>query len=1486
MSPPSGVDGLDASFFEESARAGRPSPVAAAAALGIGPGIAHATPAGSGALSGRRSQLLPSLVDGVPNRRKPPPEEKESHARRASTPASAASARRAQSAGAAGGEEDAPQGKITPLRLPILRSVFQVDARASRGGDGRAPTPADADLADSAVLVGGPDAHFESYERSLGLSTGEDAIEFFARNGNNTSVKFVYCNRADTNDAYQPYSLQVVPRKRVDADEYFTISSTGVVHVHAPSPSEFVSLAQWMHEAAMFNMLRCIRFFKHYLPAKMFRLWRANVRYRIYCVVGETKVTLADGTSRRIDEMRKGDRVLAYRRPADDDDTSNRALVTREVTAVLDQGEKACIELTFFDGRTLVCTPDHRILRCDGSWVQAQHLKAAAADQVLVGTQAAEDRTDEDIERCNAFSLDLHASLGFALDMTTSSRARTLALFRLLGHLIAAGSIDEQNQATLHLEHELDVDAVARDVQTVCDADVAPHAAGDAFDILLPTSLTTALLAIGGEKGRSLPPTVTLDTCPLPVVRAFLSGFFGGVGRSLMMPRDGAPALEGLGWDTTDETALLQQQISDLLARVGIDGEEMVWHRDSAEQTTRLELRRACASLFAERIGFAYACGKQARLDAGIVVLRAQEHAFRQRQSIAAEFASAGDHSDLGDFASRFAAAKARVGSQMALHVSVREWSPENEAAMTRGVDWNEFSARDAYGGLNATAALTTLGALSIFTREASNSEIPASSDDDSSAIPRDATGLPLFGLPLLGVRPAGVHRVYDLTVPVGCSTDREEDAEASFVANGVVVHNCKQRKALSRKLFLARESFAAPLLEVNRIMHDFDAVPISHVKPGVYQAENFVQDQVDARTVASKKFDERFERLADQIERVCKGVKDRARQYDHRIANDDLSNSRFAQHLVGGNGRIKSMVSIKKERADRLRQLKHANLEADMLGDFIRLVDYIEVEHLVTRSVGTTVQFLHLLLSSTKALFQTTVAFAPTGGNTNGLIFSPTAREIQSIIASMNENCITTVDTVDRILHHPKFKPFVSPLLTDAPKLTRIIQNDRTYNLAKTAIADKIESDFHTVEVTVSFLERHRPVYEFGQTWSLDEYCHGDREHTVDTIQRDMLQQTEWNVNIHKVRDLYDAGIFEASTKDLKNRLAPVTEVALAGMKELLLKIFHTKCLDLQELYQTRIKQLDEEPSSLPAFAAHVESFAAIKSEGHDLYERSKKVESMHRLMLEYEMQAMIPPQDEVAFDDLRSSVHAFVSQVQVTDARIEEKMPVMKQTVYKNIARLNNELEQQKSLIEDGIFVDAKANPKDVLKELERVKNTLADIKAQTVTLQGYQVLFEKSDPYHFNALPTTVSLYEKKRLFWELYQSWLDKSKKWSYADFLTLDVEEIDREVTEIAASAAQLNEDAKESAVTKKLLGLVEEFQAIMPMVKELGNKAMKTVHWRQIFTTLGASYFSQHEKIRLKNLRKMGIFAHRQLISDICEQAIGEYQQHTGPRQY
>ena len=136
------------------------------------------------------------------------------------------------------------------------------------------------------------------------LKTGDEAANFFARHGNHTPVKFVYLNRAKTGDTFKPYELVVVPREQREA-EHFTMSACGVVHVYSSEqPSEFVTLSTWMQQArppppprslppspltllplpqsTFFNVLSSIRFFKHYLAAKSFRLWRANVRYKLY----------------------------------------------------------------------------------------------------------------------------------------------------------------------------------------------------------------------------------------------------------------------------------------------------------------------------------------------------------------------------------------------------------------------------------------------------------------------------------------------------------------------------------------------------------------------------------------------------------------------------------------------------------------------------------------------------------------------------------------------------------------------------------------------------------------------------------------------------------------------------------------------------------------------------------------------------------------------------------------------------------------------------------------------------------------------------------------------------------------------------------------------------------------------------------------------------------------------------------------------------
>ena len=64
------------------------------------------------------------------------------------------------------------------------------------------------------------------HKRLIEIKTGENAISFFAKYGNNTPIKFVNCNRADFGPMYfRPYDLSVIHDENDLNDEFFTISA-------------------------------------------------------------------------------------------------------------------------------------------------------------------------------------------------------------------------------------------------------------------------------------------------------------------------------------------------------------------------------------------------------------------------------------------------------------------------------------------------------------------------------------------------------------------------------------------------------------------------------------------------------------------------------------------------------------------------------------------------------------------------------------------------------------------------------------------------------------------------------------------------------------------------------------------------------------------------------------------------------------------------------------------------------------------------------------------------------------------------------------------------------------------------------------------------------------------------------------------------------------------------------------------------------------
>ena len=368
------------------------------------------------------------------------------------------------------------------------------------------------------------------------------------------------------------------------------------------------------------------------------------------CIAEGTPVLLANGTTCRIEQMPSaGGAVLLA-------PTSDGRLGKATQAEMMVQGERECISLTLQDGRTLVCTPDHKILCTDGRWVRADQI-VLGQDRVVVGIEAPLDESSDDEV---GYALRV-GNLTFAMD-TVHERLRTLAFARLLGHLLSDGSISLLGQGRMHVGQAMDREAVLNDLELLTGCrPIATRYDERKWTIVLPKPFTKAICMLSGIRtGRRihqepmLPAFVLDERCPVAVVREFLGGLFGADGH--------APALHRWGKHDDDATlnapvysqstipehvAALRHVMDDvthLLTRCGVkmNGakvyEYSTRHASSSypiaqDGIPRVEVRLELSDglSFVERVGFRYCMDKSLRASAAAVYWRLVGQIHRQR---------------------------------------------------------------------------------------------------------------------------------------------------------------------------------------------------------------------------------------------------------------------------------------------------------------------------------------------------------------------------------------------------------------------------------------------------------------------------------------------------------------------------------------------------------------------------------------------------------------------------------------------------------------------------------------------------------------------------------------------------------------------------------------------------------------------------------------------------------------------------------------
>ncbi len=518
------------------------------------------------------------------------------------------------------------------------------------------------------------------------------------------------------------------------------------------------------------------------------------------CIAGGTSVLQADGTAIPIETLPYDGGAKVYG-PAPDGGIA-RAEQTRKIS----QGLRDCVVLTLQDGRELVCTPDHEILRSDGHWIRADELEPGV-DRVVTGLEAPNDipaADEDDFELCVGH---------YTFTMRTRlERRKTLAFARLLGHLLDDGSISTHGQGRMNVGQAVDREAVLSDIELIC----GKRPKGARYDerkwsIVLPMDLTAGIMTLPGvrvgrriEQPPALPSFVLDEACPTAVVREFLGGVFGADGTAPVLKRMGpnedqaslqAPQYShGVKPQHVADQRLVMEQIVDLLARCSVrtNGSTIREYpvrraassypaaRDGEERIeVRLELPDGLS--FVTNVGFRYSVDKSLRASAAAVYWRTIETIERQRLWMADRLTELHQRRpELSFRAARDMVAAALEAQETIVfpHYATLQGTDRFSRMPEHGTRQFRPHHRDSCGFPSPAQVLRDIGARDWFAALQ-----PRASADFSKryCVGKESLALPALSLQVIDRRPAGEHEVYDLSV----------EGLHAFVAGTVAVHNC-----------------------------------------------------------------------------------------------------------------------------------------------------------------------------------------------------------------------------------------------------------------------------------------------------------------------------------------------------------------------------------------------------------------------------------------------------------------------------------------------------------------------------------------------------------------------------------------------------------------------------------------------------------------------------------------------------------------------
>ncbi|OHT09907.1 Dynein heavy chain family protein [Tritrichomonas foetus] len=496
-------------------------------------------------------------------------------------------------------------------------------------------------------------------------------------------------------------------------------------------------------------------------------------------------------------------------------------------------------------------------------------------------------------------------------------------------------------------------------------------------------------------------------------------------------------------------------------------------------------------------------------------------------------------------------------------------------------------------------------------------------------------------------------------------------------------------------------------------------------------------------------------------------------------------------------------------------------------------------------------------------------------------LQWTPCEKHVTDIIDSVRKECCQVLYRVPRLIENQAFRQYISPDGAGdrnkkdkvmGPDLAEIIERDKVFADIVSHQNNIIKEAFKSLNTFSTCYKEAVAIYEENVKFNMDELIASNI--SASDLQKTIQNYKEQIEFLAKIEEKSDVGLFCQFAKEMKNLFARSPVNCLNQIKSALPVITRKLLDEFAEKVKLSHEQLTAPIEDVASFVRYLSAADKYGNEQNEFAIRADSIRDFYQLASE--LSVSIPPDEEAeyqamlpVFDDVKRALSFAGEQKQTLMPKFSTQLDKLIGQLHSNVldvaqVSLNPILGNITTKIEE-----AQSFLKTIMEKLTEVKTAASDYNKYQRAMNLQVTRFEDVEE-----LNKEITL---KNLLWETKVKWINLTEKWSNMPFAAIDPNEMTEELREYQLSAAKCAKGLQGNVVAVDLKASVSDYAALLPVVSDLKNPALKQKFIEQIASLLGCNIFAD-EQFKFGRLFELRAFHFVDQISAISAQATNEQQ--------